>query len=263
MTLARIRVAFCSVLAALLAAAWTTAAGQGTPPGRETSAESVAPTRSRSRCRSIPKSPSARCRTACAITCAPNAKPARRAELRLVVKAGSVLEDDDQQGLAHFVEHMVFEGTRNFPRQGISEFLATLGARHRSGCERADELRRHAVHCCACRPTCRACSIARCSCSRTGRRPRRSIRARIERERGIVLSEWRMHLGAGERTTDKMRQVQLEGSRYADRSPIGKPEHHRARAARAAAALLSRLVSPESDGRHRRRRRRPRRGRRR
>ena len=46
----------------------------------------------------------------------------------------------------------------------------------------------------------------------------------IERQRGIVLSEWRMHLGAGERTTDKLRQVQLEGSRYADRSPIGKPE---------------------------------------
>src|SRR5215510_5710852 len=56
-----------------------------------------------------------------------NAKPAHRAELRLVVKAGSVLEDDDQQGLAHFVEHMEFEGTRHFPKQGISEFLASLG----------------------------------------------------------------------------------------------------------------------------------------
>ena len=46
----------------------------------------------------------------------------------------------------------------------------------------------------------------------------------IDRERGIVLSEWRMHLGAGERTDDRIRRVQLEGSRYADRSPIGKPE---------------------------------------
>src|SRR5262245_42761711 len=41
----------------------------------------------------------------------PNQKPARQAELRLVVKAGSVLEDDDQRGLAHFVEHMQFEGS--------------------------------------------------------------------------------------------------------------------------------------------------------
>jgi zinc protease len=48
--------------------------------------------------------------------------------------------------------------------------------------------------------------------------------AAIERERAIVLSEWRMHLGAGARTGDKIRQAQLEGSRYADRSPIGKPE---------------------------------------
>src|SRR5437762_8269118 len=56
-----------------------------------------------------------------------NGKPARRAELRLVVKAGSVLEDADQQGIAHFVEHMEFEGTRHFPKQGIVEFLGSMG----------------------------------------------------------------------------------------------------------------------------------------
>src|SRR5262245_29464861 len=44
-----------------------------------------------------------------------NAKPPRQAELRLVVKAGSVLEDDDQRGLAHFVEHMQFQGSKHFP----------------------------------------------------------------------------------------------------------------------------------------------------
>ena len=48
----------------------------------------------------------------------PNLKPARRVELRLVVKAGSVLEDPDQLGLAHFVEHMLFEGTHKFPGEG-------------------------------------------------------------------------------------------------------------------------------------------------
>src|SRR5262245_42884032 len=47
----------------------------------------------------------------------PNPRPAREAELRLVVKAGSVLEDDDQRGLAHFVEHMQFQGSRHFPGQ--------------------------------------------------------------------------------------------------------------------------------------------------
>src|SRR5882672_4423479 len=48
--------------------------------------------------------------------------------------------------------------------------------------------------------------------------------AGIDRERGIVLSEWRLHLGAGERTQDKIRRAQLQGSRYADRPPIGNPD---------------------------------------
>ena len=52
-----------------------------------------------------------------------NKKPEKRAELRLVVNAGSILEDDDQQGLAHFVEHMAFNGTKQ---------LSEAGARRRS-----------------------------------------------------------------------------------------------------------------------------------
>src|SRR6187397_3327402 len=57
----------------------------------------------------------------------PNPKPARQIELRLVVKAGSVLEDDDQRGLAHFVEHMQFQGSKHFPGQRIDAFLSSLG----------------------------------------------------------------------------------------------------------------------------------------
>ncbi|HEX5965728.1 MAG TPA: insulinase family protein, partial [Pyrinomonadaceae bacterium] len=48
-----------------------------------------------------------------------NKKPEKRAELRLVVKAGSVLEENDQRGLAHFVEHMAFNGTKNFPKHDL------------------------------------------------------------------------------------------------------------------------------------------------
>jgi zinc protease len=43
-----------------------------------------------------------------------NTRPAKRAELRLVVNAGSVIEDPDQRGLAHFAEHMAFNGTTHF-----------------------------------------------------------------------------------------------------------------------------------------------------
>src|SRR5262245_47437625 len=58
-----------------------------------------------------------------------NKKPEKRAELRLVVKAGSVLESDDQQGLAHFVEHMAFNGTEHFPKNEIVKFIESLGMR--------------------------------------------------------------------------------------------------------------------------------------
>ena len=56
-------------------------------------------------------------------------KPEKRAELRLVVKAGSILEDDDQLGLAHFVEHMAFNGTKNFPKHELQAFVESLGMR--------------------------------------------------------------------------------------------------------------------------------------
>src|SRR5678816_1701755 len=58
-----------------------------------------------------------------------NKNPERRAELRLAVDAGSVLEDDDQRGLAHFVEHMSFNGTKNFPGNAVATFMQSLGVR--------------------------------------------------------------------------------------------------------------------------------------
>src|SRR6186997_2848039 len=58
-----------------------------------------------------------------------NKKPEKRAELRLVVKAGSILEDDDQLGLAHFVEHMAFNGTKHFPKHELISYIESLGMR--------------------------------------------------------------------------------------------------------------------------------------
>src|ERR1700686_3622846 len=58
-----------------------------------------------------------------------NKQPQARAELRLVVNAGSVLEDDDQRGFAHFVEHMSFNGTLHFPGNAVVDFMQSLGVR--------------------------------------------------------------------------------------------------------------------------------------
>src|SRR6187551_2785889 len=56
-----------------------------------------------------------------------NKKPEQKVELRLVVNAGSVLEDDDQQGLAHLNEHMAFNGSKNFKKNDIISFLQSIG----------------------------------------------------------------------------------------------------------------------------------------
>ncbi len=56
-----------------------------------------------------------------------NSRPEKRAELRMAVKVGSVVEDDDQKGLAHFCEHMAFNGTKSFPRQELVNYVESIG----------------------------------------------------------------------------------------------------------------------------------------
>src|SRR5687767_1610689 len=56
-----------------------------------------------------------------------NTRPEKKVELRLVINAGSILEDDDQQGLAHFTEHMAFNGSKNFQKNDIVSFLQSIG----------------------------------------------------------------------------------------------------------------------------------------
>src|SRR5580765_5132868 len=56
-----------------------------------------------------------------------NAKPEKKMELRLVVNAGSILEDPDQQGLAHFMEHMNFNGRKDFPKNELVSYLQSIG----------------------------------------------------------------------------------------------------------------------------------------
>ena len=56
-----------------------------------------------------------------------NAKPEKKVQLRLVVNAGSVLEDPDQQGLAHMMEHMNFNGSKHFPKNELVNYLQSIG----------------------------------------------------------------------------------------------------------------------------------------
>jgi zinc protease len=58
-----------------------------------------------------------------------NKKPEKRAELMLVVNAGAICEDPEQNGLAHFCEHMAFNGTKNFPKQALVDYLESIGVK--------------------------------------------------------------------------------------------------------------------------------------
>ncbi len=152
-----------------------------------------------------------------------NQKPENRAELRLVVNAGSILEDDDQQGLAHFVEHMAFNGTENFAKQEIIDYLESIGMRFgpdinaytsfdetvymlqvptddneivETGFQILEEWAHNVAF----------------------------EDEEIDKERGVVIEEWRLGRGAGARMRDKQFPVILKDSQYANRLPIGQKD---------------------------------------
>jgi zinc protease len=211
------------VCAFLLASIISVVSAQTPTPGRETSAASVARYALADQMPVDPEVLVGGLPNGLRFYVRPNGKPARQAELRLVVKAGSVLEDDDQRGLAHFVEHMQFEGTTHFPGQGINNFLGSLGLSigADANAETSFDETQYTLRVPTDVPGAldRALTILEDWAGGATFDP-----SGIERQRSIVLSEWRMNLGADERTADKVRHVQLEGSRYVDRSPIGTPE---------------------------------------
>ena len=105
-----------------------------------------------------------------------NKKPEKRAELRLVVKAGSVLEEDDQQGLAHVVEHMAFNGTKHFARQELVNYLESIGMRFGADLNAYTSFDETVYMLTV--PTWRRCSPGRCWWRTTSAsKPRRSTRS--------------------------------------------------------------------------------------
>src|SRR5262244_32766 len=152
-----------------------------------------------------------------------NRKPEKRAELRLVVKTGSVLEDDDQQGLAHFVEHMAFNGTAHFPKNEIVKFIESLGMRFGADLNAYTSFDETVYMLQV--PTDKPEVMDKALLILEDWAHNVSFDTQeIDKERGVVMEEWRLRRGAGARTTDKLFPILLKGSRYADRIPIGKPE---------------------------------------
>nr|WP_295921679.1 M16 family metallopeptidase [uncultured Dyadobacter sp.] len=150
-----------------------------------------------------------------------NTEPENRAELRLVVKAGSVLETDAQQGLAHIMEHMNFNGTTHFPKKELVNFLQKTGVR--SGADLNAYTGFDETVYMLPIPTDSAGLLEKgILILRDWVDGALLDSAEIEKERGVVLEESRMSRGADQRMRDKFIKVILNNSRYAERAPIGK-----------------------------------------
>jgi zinc protease len=153
----------------------------------------------------------------------PNRQPRGRAELRLVVKAGSILEEPDQQGLAHFVEHMAFNGTHRFARHEIVDYLESIGMRFGPDLNAYTSFDQTVYMLQL--PTDSAGVLAHgleILSEWAGGIAFDSLE--IERERGVVIEEWRGGRGVDARIRDRQLPVLLRGSRYAERLPIGRTD---------------------------------------
>ncbi len=149
-----------------------------------------------------------------------NPKPESRAELRLLVDVGSIVEDDTQLGLAHFTEHMAFNGTRRFARHELVDYLEGIGMRFGpdlnayTGFDETVYMLQV--------PTDdpkileRGFEILEDWAGGVAFED-----AEIDKERGVVIEEWRGRRGASARVQDQQFPVLFKGSRYAERIPIG------------------------------------------
>ncbi|MGK4567000.1 M16 family metallopeptidase [Flavobacterium sp. 3HN19-14] len=150
-----------------------------------------------------------------------NGKPENKVSLRLVVNAGSILEDDDQQGLAHFMEHMNFNGTKRFPKNKLVDYLQSIGVKfgqHLNAYTSFDETA-YFLPIPSDDPEKleKGFQIIEDWAFNANLTPEE-----IDKERGVVLEEYRLGLGADQRMEERYMPKMLYKSHYAERMPIGK-----------------------------------------
>ena len=149
-----------------------------------------------------------------------NSYPEHRLELRLVVRAGSILEDNDQRGLAHFIEHMGFNGTTHFAKNDLQKYLESIGVRY--GADLNANTGFDETQYILPVPSDKPELVARAfDILQDWAMGDKFDSSEVAAERGVVLGEWRSGLGAGSRETDKEFPILFRGSKYAVRLPIG------------------------------------------
>ncbi|WP_256009407.1 M16 family metallopeptidase [Desertivirga xinjiangensis] len=152
-----------------------------------------------------------------------NNTPKKRAQFYLVNKVGSVLEDDNQRGLAHFVEHMTFNGSKNFPKNTMMDYLQKAGVRFGADVNAYTGYDETVYQLPL--PTDDKALVKNGLLIVRDWAQNATLDAReIDIERGVILEEKRLGKGASDRLQQQYYPLLLNHSRYAERNPIGTDE---------------------------------------
>lgn len=151
-----------------------------------------------------------------------NNKPENKAMLNLVVKTGSLMEEDNEQGIAHFMEHMAFNGTTKFEKNEMIKYLQSIGLSFGGDLNAYTSFDRTVYKLLV--PTTPkeledGIEVLREWASEATLSPQE-----IDSEKKVVIEEWRLRQGLAQRLGDVQKKALFEGSRYFDRFPIGLPE---------------------------------------
>jgi zinc protease len=152
-----------------------------------------------------------------------NAKPEKRAELRLVVNAGSILENENQLGLAHFTEHTAFNGTTHFAKNDLVKYLESIGVRFGADLNASTGFDETVYILPVPTDTARIVDQA-FTILEDWAHGQTFDSTEVANERGVVREEWRLGKGAGDRMLHQWLPIALKGSLYADRLPIGNEQ---------------------------------------
>ncbi|MFN9802441.1 MAG: M16 family metallopeptidase [Bacteroidota bacterium] len=150
-----------------------------------------------------------------------NALPAKKVQLRLVINAGSVLETPDQQGLAHFMEHMNFNGSKHFPKNELVSYLQSIGVEFGADLNAYTSFD-ETVYILPI-PTDDSVKLEKGFTILEDWAFNALLdTAEINKERGVVLEESRRSKGASDRMSKQFLPLLFNGSLYSNRIPIGK-----------------------------------------